>query len=429
MYEARRTYIDTVASWTESFVDALEDSAFGSVGFLRQREIFSRHIGSSACKRAYVLVDALRFEMAREMVEGLSEHLETALVPALAQLPTITAVGMAALLPRAQHRMDLAEAGKGVVVKIDGVALANRAARMKFLREALGSSVVDLKLNDLSKPSRSLKEAIQGADLIVVTSQEIDRWGEDAEEEDEARRYMDEVLDKLRRGALQLANLGVTEIVVAADHGYLFAESLGNDRLIDVPNGIEFDRHRRVWIGRGGHTPPNCIRVSAAQVGLGGDLELVWPRGYAGFRTPGSRVYFHGGPSLQEMVIPVAMIRARAGQPETPGKVEITGAPRLITTRFCSLTLVYTEGLIGPEKRRVKVLVRASGKEVGQAVAAKYGYDEDTSEITLHHNEENTTTLMLQVDSRTKSVSIYVLDASGQVELDRRGDIPVRIAL
>jgi hypothetical protein len=429
VHEARRTYVDAVASCTEAFVTALEDSGFDVTRFQRQRELFSRYVATSGGKRAYVLVDALRFEMAREMVGDLDEHLEATLVPALAQLPTITTVGMAALLPRAQHGMELVEAGRGVAVRIDGIVLANRAARIKILGEAFGGVVTDLKLNDLGKPSKNLKGAIQKAGLIVVTSQEIDRWGEDAEDEDETRRYMDEVLDKLRRGIRQLAQLGATEIVVAADHGYLFAESLGDDRLLDPPNGTEVDRHRRVWIGRGGHTPPNCIRVSSARVGLGGDLELVWPRGYAGFRATGSRVYFHGGPSLQEIVIPVVVIRVHPLRPETPGSVAITGAPRLVTTRFCTVTLVYTLGLIASEEHRVKVVARAAGKEVGQAVAAKYGYDEDAGEITLRHNEENTATLMLQVGPGTKSVSIHVLDAAERVELDRKGDIPVRITL
>ena len=43
------------------------------------------------------------------------------------------------------------------------------------------------------------KKEIEAARLIVVTSQEIDRLGEDAADEDETRSYMEEVLEKARR--------------------------------------------------------------------------------------------------------------------------------------------------------------------------------------------------------------------------------------
>ena len=48
-------------------------------------------------KTAYVWVDALRFEMARELAQTLEAEFDVELQAALATVPTITAVGMAAL--------------------------------------------------------------------------------------------------------------------------------------------------------------------------------------------------------------------------------------------------------------------------------------------------------------------------------------------
>ncbi len=58
---------------------------------------------SQESKTAYVWVDALRFEMARELVEVLKEDFDLSLQPAIATMPTITEIGMASLLPKASQ--------------------------------------------------------------------------------------------------------------------------------------------------------------------------------------------------------------------------------------------------------------------------------------------------------------------------------------
>ena len=83
----------------------------------------------------------------------------------------------------------------------------------------------------------------------MVTSREIDRRGEEGDEEDEVRRYIDDVLDKLRKGIRRLAALDVTHFIISADHGYLFQESLESGMQMDAPGGETREIHRRYWIG------------------------------------------------------------------------------------------------------------------------------------------------------------------------------------
>ncbi len=435
IHRARQEYVDVVGSCAEAFSAALESTGFVVDGVLFQREVFARFVGPAIKKHgktAYLLVDALRFEMAREMLDGLGEEFESSLLPAVARLPTITSVGMSALLPGAERGMELTEAGGRAVIRIGSTLLKDRASRIKHLRDGTDRAVVDVKLNDLLRFSRKLQEAVGTADLVLVTSQEIDRRGEEAEDEDEARRYMDEVLDKLRRAIRRLAALGVSEIIVAADHGHIFAETLGEDRLLPVPDGQEVERHRRVWIGRGGATPPNCARMPASRVGLAGDLELVWPRGYAAFRAGGSRTYLHGGPSLQEVVVPVAVVKVvRPAAPAgAPGGIRLEMEKSRVTTRFFSVTATYAvSDLFAPGEKRVKVVARAGGKDVGHAVTAAYGFEDGTQEIILQKDRPDPITLMLPGRPETGTVSVHVLDGATQIELARLDNIPVMISL
>ncbi|MBN1854454.1 MAG: PglZ domain-containing protein [Pirellulales bacterium] len=295
---ARHRYTAVAGQCAEAMTDALEASRFELEDLIHQSEIFSSQVGPQ-CRQgqtAYLLVDALRYEMARELIEGLGDGFKVQLVPVVAQLPTITDVGMSAIMPHAEKGMELVPAGSGkVAIQIAGVTLKDRAKRIAQLRSAIPGGMIDSKLNNLMKPSKKQREEIEGADFTLVTSQEIDRRGEETEDEEEARRYMDEVLDKLRRGVRTLGKLGMENVIIVADHGHLFGEVLDSGMKIDPPGGDTVDLHRRVWIGRGGAVGDAFVRVTVSQLGLGGDLELAFPRGLGCFKTPGgTTAFFHG---------------------------------------------------------------------------------------------------------------------------------------
>jgi hypothetical protein len=424
---ARQTYADVLGDCAEAFTTGLEAAEFNVAGILRQRDVFNRQLNPvlhGRGKVAYVLVDGLRFEMARELMGGMGDEAsEVRLHAALAQLPSVTAVGMAALLPGAEKGLELEESDGELVVRVDGRPLKDRAARVRLLRHPLGDRFAEIKLNDLVRSARKVQEMVQSAELVLVTSQEIDRRGEESAEEDEARRYMDEVLDKLRRGVRRLAALGVTTCVLSADHGHLFIEGLSSGMKIDPPGGRTVELHRRVWIGHGGQKAPGYIRVTAGRLGLKGDLEFAFPRGLACFKVRGgSEAYFHGGASLQEMVIPVAVLQLRAGRAAAKDASQIDLAmerPR-VTTRFFSVTATYRPaGLFPTAQKRVVLSVRASRKEVGTAAMAAYGFEDATHEILLEADRPNAITLMLTDDPESGSVSVHVLDAASSVELAR----------
>ena len=435
IHRARQQYMEAVALCAEAFTAALDAADFVVGEVLHQETIFPSLVAplvkagkESKRKPAYVWVDAMRFEMGRELVDGLGDDFEVKLLPRIAQLPTITEVGMSALLPGADKGAELVEVGAGKVgLKIGEVALKDRTGRVKYLRERLDGKMVDLKLNGLIKPSKKLRDEIGAADFVLVTSQEIDRRGENAEDEDEARRYMDEVLDKLRKGVRRLASLGVTDVVITADHGHLHGEAIESGMKIDPPGGDTADLHRRVWIGRGGSSAAGYLRIPASRVGLGGDLELAFPRSLACFRAGGSESFFRGAASLQELIIPIAVVKVkRAAVPAGQATIALTMERPRITTRFFSVTATLSlAGFFGPEEKRVKAVVRTNKRDIGSGVTAAYGFEDGTQEIVLRKDKPNAITLMLPSEAGLKAVSVHVLDAATGVELARRDNIEV----
>jgi hypothetical protein len=432
----RQDYTKTVEHCIEAFISVIEASDFEIKDYLLHRNVYIQHVSPHVVgneKVAYILVDALRFEMGRELAEGLTDEFDVRLLPGIANLPTITTVGMAALMPGAENGMELVQAPSGkIAICIGSSTLKDRAGRLKYFEGCLNKKIEKCKLNDLIKPSKKRQTKIKDADVVLVTSQEIDRRGEEAEDEDETRLFMEEVLDKLRRGIRRLVSLGVIRFVITADHGHLFGETIESGMKMDPPGGMIAELHRRVWIGKGGKAEEGFVRVSANQLGLGGDLELAFPRSLACFKAGGSTAYFHGGISLQEMVIPVILLKPKEAEPHAQiGRaVKLSMDKPKVTTRFFSVTATYTtEGLFTAEEIRVKVAVRTRQKDAGFAAMSVYGFEEGTKEIVLQRNRPNPITFMLTDVGDVKSVSVHVLDAVSQLELARLEPIPVAITI
>lgn len=435
---ARRHHATAVADLAEAFTSALEDSAFNVGGMLAQSDIFSRHVApllNESYRTAYVLVDALRFEMAREL--ATHERLKgwnATLSYAIATFPTITKIGMAALMPGAERGLTLSGQGRQLTVEIGGTRVNTREERVALLDHVMPNGWVECKLGEIRSPS--LRKRLEEAPAAFVTSQEIDEIAESGNAP-LARQVMDTVLQNLVRGLATLHDCGFERVVVAADHGYLFGDDVSEGEKIDPPGGDTIELHRRVWVGRGGSAAPGVLRVAAADLGLGGDVEFATPRGLGVFYSGGATDYFHGGLSLQELVIPVLELSLTKESRATSAlEWEIVPGSKTISTRFFSVTIrASARELLPVEPPRIQVELRQGTTRIGDAKAGTYGFDDETGvvQLRLHPDDNrvldpNTVTLMVTADSVSGEASVVVSDAVTGRELARLDGVPITIA-
>src|SRR6185436_20177089 len=152
--------------------------------------------------------------------------------------------------------------------------------------------------------------------------------------------------------------------------GHLFLPADRDESMrIDAPGGNTVELHRRCWIGRGGATPPGCVRVPATALGYASDLEFVFPTGPAVFKAGGDLAFHHGGTSLQELVIPVLTVRTKTGQSSrvAASPIAVSGSPSAVTNRIFSITLqlggqnlaLFANALV------VRPLLMSAGRQVG----------------------------------------------------------------
>jgi hypothetical protein len=430
----RRAYEDTVHSMSEGFTKALIKAGWTVLGAMHQTHIWSDVVAAKPKPVAYFLVDAMRFEMGVELADRLPKTAEVTVCGALGSLPSITPIGMSALMPGASSSFSVVEEKEKLGVRIDDAFLPDLLARKKHAAARV-PKLVDITLDELLslQPSKLIKK-LDSAHVVIVRSQEIDHAGETGFTF-QARQIMDTVIDNLARAIRKLASTGIEHAVVAADHGHLFfATDRDESMRTDAPGGNTVELHRRCWIGRGGATPAGCVRVPAISLGYASDLDFVFPTATGVFKAGGDLAFHHGGPSLQELVIPVLTVRMRAREssPTSAGPVEASAVPDAVTNRIFSVTFTYgaKQMLLGATDIQVRPLLMAAGKQVGSVgMAVDAQFDRSTGTVNLEPNKAVTIAFILNDESAT-SLRVVVQDPTTDAELYRSpSDIPVRLGV
>jgi hypothetical protein len=440
---ARQQYAAAAGELAEQFTRSYEAQQFHLPQLLLQADLYHEVVRPLAQveKVAYILVDAFRFEMARELTAVMGDEWPAQLSLALATPPTITEVGMAALLPGAERGVSLTIAGSKLVPVINGQLLKNRSERITFFRQALADKeVVVTKLDQLAPLANNrLAQQLKEAGLILVTaSEEVDGLCENNPAL--ARRLLDDVFNQLRRGLKALFDQGVTTAIITADHGYLFGEEMSAGDVIDAPGGQKAVLKRRVWIGKGGAHIPGTLRRPLSAFGIQSDLELVTPYNLACFKAAGGSLsYFHGGLSIPELAIPVLTVKA-GERPTSDAGTSINwnlslGSKR-ITTRFVTVTVAGDTGELLPlQPPAVRLELRAGNQPVSVPVGATYGFQEATKDVQLRTRPDsdrailpNTITLQITEEVTAANLTVHLLDAATGRSLNRLENVPVNIA-
>jgi hypothetical protein len=439
---ARQQYMRVGSLLAERFLLGYQANRYNLPGTTRQVETYEKYVRPHLQhgKVAYVLVDAMRYEMADELARSLSPETNLKLSAVTGTAPTITVIGMAALLPDAHVNPRLVTQGKDkIALELNGTILKDRRSRIDYLKQHAGVSVFVAKLDELlPKPARKIDEGIKQAQLILITSQEIDQLGEEGNVA-LARRTMDDALRQLQQAFRILGQRGVETIICTADHGYLFADELSEDMKINAPGGKEVDLHRRVWLGLGGNADAAYLRAPIAELGLASELDIAVPWTFAGFKVRGGAgAYFHGGMSPQEYFIPVMILQANPQVSDTTSHLvwQLTPGSQKISTRLFSVQISgKVTGLFPLHPPKVRLELRIGKETISTPMAATYGFTEITEDIQLaatHDPQQidpDTVTLAILKESAKASVSLHLLDATTGLELHKIDSIEMVISI
>jgi uncharacterized protein (TIGR02687 family) len=309
-----------------------------------QSRFFDRYVSPFLRKGRKVVVvvsDALRFEAAEEFARRLQTWTRwTAETEALfGALPSYTQLGMACLLPGNLRAIDPSSG----VCAVDGQSAAGTENRGKILSAACGGRGLAIQARDfvdLNKTDGSVM--MRDHDVVYVYHNRIDETGDKAGTEERTFDAVKETLDDLERIVKKAANLNATNMVVTADHGFLFQQDgVPEADMLPPPASAQVSfQDRRFALGNGINHSPGIIVFSSDQLSVGGDWSAAFPRSIGRFRLKGSgKRYVHGGITLQEVIVPVVKVHKSRADDTQVVEVEFLSGPNSITTGQVAIAL------------------------------------------------------------------------------------------
>lgn len=296
---------------------------------LQQRSLYERVVEPllrDGEKVVLFMIDAFRFEMAKDLEAELKgAGISVDLHARLAELPTVTEVGMNVLAPVARgDRLSPKLGDKGFEGFRAGEFLVDdpkTRARAIGVR-SVGKAAPLLKLADVcSMPQAQLQKTVKSAPgILIVHSLELD----DAGEKGFGPALFEHTLRQIRAAWFHLSQAGVKVFVFTGDHGFLLQDRTAGEQAY----GLRTDPHRRYVLEDHARAEPGMLTVPLSALGYDVPEEkyLLFREDTAVWKTTRSGAPFvHGGNSLQERVIPVLVVRRQRerGGSDTAYEVQV----------------------------------------------------------------------------------------------------------
>jgi hypothetical protein len=336
---------------------------------LQQRALYDQVVHplvSPTTKTAVFLIDAFRFEMATELLDELRASGATVdLKPRLAELPTLTSVGMNVLAPVTQgERLTVAGTFEGFKTGEFTVRKPEDRARAMGIRST-GKIGPLLTVGDVcDMTTAGLTRKLKAESLVVVHSRDID----DAGEANVGLPTFESSLRQIKSAWHHLQLAGVKNFVFTADHGFLLQDETTEIK----PFGTKREPSRRHVLDSQPRQGPGLVNVSVTSLGYDGitgyllfrDDTAVFDTGKAG------ATFVHGGNSPQERIIPVLTVtqkRAESGglvdyQVEAEAEQDALGLHRV------RLRISYSRGLGFAVAKSIDLALRARERDAVRVV-------------------------------------------------------------
>ena len=254
----------------------------------------------------------------------------------------------------------------------------------------------EMPLNEFVRGKPKISETV---DLLVLRSTEIDSQLENNPET--TLGLIPGTLKLIRVALHKLRGMGFNDAVIVTDHGFfLNVQAEAGDVCIKPQGNWLINAHDRMMLGDGNADIHNIV-MSAVKLGMRGDAARVaLPRSMAPYRA--GHLYFHGGASLAEAVVPVLVARLDTAEQVVGGKATVAlsykkGAKR-ITTRVPVIDIQVQSDDLFSQGVAVEVLIEAQDSKGNVIGEPRPGSDVNPATRTLTLMPGQTKQIALRMD-------------------------------
>ena len=294
---------DLLANWSN--VSARDYKEYGKIPDLKhQVDFYTNNIKTSKTKSYVIISDALRYEVAKELVDEIKQDMQckVELDHMEGIFPTITPFGMAALLPHKELKVDIRNNKLKVLIDGESTDMPNRE---KVLRKTNEKSRV-LKYDDMiHMKGEERKELVKGMDVVYIYHDRIDSSSHTSDSLVFAA--CSDAIEEIKNLVRILVNeFSAVNIFITSDHGFLYTyEELKEDDKV-AQEGFEglVELGRRYAIMNQSANPSYLMPIKFIDETSG--LKAFATKDNIRIKKLGSGINFvHGGISLQEKVVPL----------------------------------------------------------------------------------------------------------------------------
>jgi hypothetical protein len=293
-----RGYADYANELNQRFFEGYTaDDSLDIPGIPFVTDYLDAKVWSAGGRRAVVIVDALRYDCALALVDRLRGQ-DARVEPMRAMLPTVTPIGMSALLPKELSPTSLRIEKNELHPQVGDVDMGARKNRLDQLQK-YGATCLDV--SDLEASAKSPDKI---PDLLVVFGhEEVDSLGHANAET--LIRHLDKELERIARVVKRLHQWGYPEVNVVTDHGFVLVAA---DQLpTEVPVKKEWCA---AFKERFAMVPAEVdVPLKTKPFPWDASVRVAIPPGTAFFKA--EKAFSHGGATLQELIIPRLVSRGQ----------------------------------------------------------------------------------------------------------------------
>lgn len=332
-----------------------ETGGMASVHLLRQDDFYDEKIKPIQKKVAVIVSDALRYEIAQELIGELAKSRHVAsLKPALAMLPTETKYCKPALLPH--HELKLYGQGDEQDMAVDNRILSDTTKRCEHLQKYRDGAIC-VNFETVAEYNQDKNREIFKHSLVYIFHDVIDKNGHNGTSK--------EIVTNCRTAIKELATMipkihasyNVTEVYVTSDHGFLFNDIQFAEKDKHKINEECLERSTRYYLTNSEKEEPGVIKFRLDTVsGMlnASNVMVALPQGTNRFAAPsGGYMFTHGGAALQEIVIPVIVSRQERTDSKQPVGVMVLDRKLSMQASRLRFKLLQTEAVSMDMKERL----------------------------------------------------------------------------
>ena len=328
--------------WTKCLMEKGE--GFKSISLNRQYNFYKENIENSQNNVTVVISDALRYEMAEELMEKLGSIKHSAKMDVmLGTLPTETKFAKYSLFPYSELILD------GPDMKMDGECTTNidkdkcTAQLAKFKEGAICVSFD--KVKNYSDENRS--KYFRGRPVVYVFHDTIDDTGHNdnpSRTVNECRTSVDELVEFI--GRLH-ASYNISNVILTSDHGFILNDIEFKEKDKHPVKEDHIEKKTRYYLTRRNDDADGATKFKLTEVSAMNDYTM-WvavPSGTNRFSAPGGYSFAHGGASLQELLIPVIYSNRKKTKGKEKVGVSILEANLRMTSSRLKFTVIQSEAI------------------------------------------------------------------------------------